>query len=325
MFNRRTTTALLAAIAFCAVPITSSAQAFPTKPVQIIVPYAAGGSTDILARIVASRLADKWKQPVIVDNKPGAGTVLGTGLAARAPGDGYTLFMTATGFNINQVLLPKLPYNPQALSPLALVADSYSFLYVHSSVPVNSVAELIAYGKANPGKLTFASSGNGSSPHIAAEMLAMRAGIEILHVPYKGNGPAINDLVGGQVNAMFDSAATMSYVPSGKLKLLGVASTKPIARAPDVAVIAKSGVAGLADFASGGWFGMFLPASTPIDLQKKIYADVKAVLETRDVHDAIYKSGADPVLMSQAEFSAYLKRDLESWGTVVRERKITLD
>lgn len=330
MFTRRTATAQLVAIALVALlgapsANAQTAQSFPTKPVQIIVPYAAGGSTDILARIVASRLADKWKQPVVVDNKPGAGTVLGTGLAARAPGDGHTLLMTATGYNINQILLPKLPYNPQSLSPLTLIADSYSFLYVHSTVPANTVAELIAYGKVNPGKLTFASSGNGSSPHIAAEMLAMRAGIEILHVPYKGNGPAINDLVGGQVDAMFDSAATMSYVPGGKLKLLGVASSKPIARAPDVPLIAKSGVAGLADFTTGGWFGMFLPSSTPLELQKKIYADVKAVLETRDVHDAIYKSGADPVLMSQAEFAAYLKKDLETWGPVIRERKITVD
>jgi tripartite-type tricarboxylate transporter receptor subunit TctC len=330
MFTRRTTTALMVATTLATLVAAPSASAqtvppFPTKAVQIIVPYAAGGSTDILARIVASRLADKWKQPVVVDNKPGAGTVLGTGLAARAPGDGYTILMTATGFNINQILLPKLPYNPQALTPLAIVADSYSFLYVHSSVPANTVAELIAYGKANPGKLSFASSGNGSSPHIAAEMLAMRSGIEILHVPYKGNGPAINDLVGGQVNAMFDSAATMSFVPGGKIRLLGVASAKPIARAPDVPQIAKSGVAGLAEFTSGGWFGMFLPASTPLELQKKIHADVRAVLETRDVHDAIYKSGADPVVLSQAEFAAYLKKDLEIWGPVIRERKITVD
>ncbi len=330
MFTRRITTAWLAAIASLALLGTpwagaQTAPAFPTKPIQIIVPYAAGGLTDILARAVALRLADKWKQPVVVDNRPGAGTVIGTAAAARAPGDGYTLLITAFGYTANQVLVPNLPYNPQALAPLAMLGDSYSYLYVNAAVPVNNVPELIAYAKANPGKLTFASSGNGSSPHIAAEMFAWRTGIEMIHVPYKGNGPAINDLVGGQVNALFDSAATMSFVNSGKLKLLGIGSTKPVARAPGVVPISKSGVPALADFTAGGWFGMFLPSSTPLDLQKKIYADVNSVLETKDVHDAIYKTGVEPLLMSQAEFAAYLKKDLDTWGPVIRERKIRLD
>jgi tripartite-type tricarboxylate transporter receptor subunit TctC len=330
MLTRCTPAVRFAAIALIAIFGTSlagaqNAQSFPTKPVQIIVPYAAGGLTDILARAVALRLADKWKQPVVVDNRPGAGTVIGTAAAARAPGDGYTLLITAFGYTANQVLVPNLPYNPQALAPLAMLGDSYSYLYVNAAVPVNNVPELIAYAKANPGKLTFASSGNGSSPHIAAEMFAWRTGIDMIHVPYKGNGPAINDLVGGQVNALFDSAATMSFVSSGKLKLLGIGSPKPVARAPDVVPISKSGVPALADFTAGGWFGMFIPSSTPLDLQKKIYADVNSVLETKDVHDAIYKSGVEPLLMSQAEFAAYLKKDLDTWGPVIRERKIRLD
>jgi tripartite-type tricarboxylate transporter receptor subunit TctC len=330
MFTRRIITAQLAAVAI--LPLLGSAsagaqtaQSFPAKPVQIIVPYAAGGLTDILARAVALRLADKWKQPVVVDNRPGAGTVIGTAVAARAPGDGYTLLITAFGYTANQVLVPNLPYNPQALAPLAMLGDSYSYLFVNAAVPVNNVPELIAYAKANPGKLTFASSGNGSSPHIAAELFAWRTGIDMIHVPYKGNGPAINDLVGGQVNALFDSAATMTFVNSGKLKLLGIGSPKPVARAPGAVPISKSGVPALADFTAGGWFGMFLPSSTPLELQKKIYADVNAVLETKDVHDAIYKAGVEPLLMSQAEFAAYLKKDLETWGPVIRERKIRLD
>ena len=330
MLTRCITTARLSAIALFAMlgpPLAGAqtAQSFPTKPVQIIVPYAAGGLTDILARAVALRLADKWKQPVVVDNRPGAGTVIGTAAAARAPGDGYTLLITAFGYTANQVLVPNLPYSPQALTPLAMLGDSYSYLYVNATVPANNVPELIAYAKANPGKLTFASSGNGSSPHIAAEMFAWRTGIDMIHVPYKGNGPAINDLVGGQVNALFDSAATMSFVNSGKLKLLGIGSPKPVARAPGVVPISKSGVPALADFTAGGWFGMFLPSSTPTDLQKKIYADVNAVLETKDVQDAIYKTGVEPLLMSQAEFAAYLKKDLDTWGPVIRERKIRLD
>ncbi|MFC6282686.1 MULTISPECIES: Bug family tripartite tricarboxylate transporter substrate binding protein [Polaromonas] len=324
MFTRRFSIGI-AALFCAAAAYAQPAQNFPTKPVQIIVPYAAGGVTDILARIVALRLTDKWKQPVIVDNRPGAGTVIGTAAAARAPGDGHTLLITAFGYTANQILVPNLPYNPQALAPLSILADSYSYLYVNSAVPANNVPELIAYAKANPGKLTFASSGNGSSPHIAAELFAWRTGIDMIHVPYKGNGPAINDLVGGQVSALFDTVATMSFVNSGKLKVLGIGSPKPIARSPNVVPIAKSGVPALADFTAGGWFGMFLPSSTPVELQKKIYADVRAVLETKEVHEAILKAGLEPALMSQADFAAYLKKDLETWGPVIRERKIRLD
>ncbi|MES2509732.1 MAG: tripartite tricarboxylate transporter substrate binding protein [Pseudomonadota bacterium] len=325
MFSRRSGIALVAAALFAGTAAFAQAPAFPTKPVQVIVPYAAGGVTDILARIIALRLADKWKQPVVVDNKPGAGTVIGTAAAARAPGDGHTLLITAFGFTANQVLVPNLPYDPKALTPLSILADSYSYLYINAAVPANNVAELVAYAKTNPGKLTFASSGNGSSPHIAAELFAWRTGIDMIHVPYKGNGPAINDLVGGQVNALFDTVATMSFVNSGKLKVLGIGSPKPIARSPNVVPIAKSGVPALADFTAGGWFGMFLPASTPLDLQKKIYADVRSVLDTKEVHDAILKAGLEPALMSQAEFATYLKKDLDTWGPVIRERKIRLD
>ena len=305
--------------------IAQTAQFLPSKPVQIIVPYAAGGVTDIVARVIALRLSDKWKQPVVIDNRAGAGTVIGTAAAARAAGDGHTLLITAFGYTANQILVPNLPYSPQALTPLAMLADSYSYLYINSSLPVNNLSELIAYAKVNPGKLTFASSGNGSSPHIAAELFAWRTGIDMIHVPYKGNGPAINDLVGGQVNALFDTVATMSFVKSGKLKVLGIGSPRPIARSPDVVPIAKSGVPELADYTAGGWFGMFLPTSTPIELQKRIYADVRSVLEAKDVHDAIYKAGLEPLLMSQAEFAAYLKKDLETWGPVIRERKISLN
>ena len=310
---------------FCAVAAQAQpVQNFPTKPVQIIVPYAAGGVTDILARIVAQRLSDRWKQPVIVDNRPGAGTVIGTAAAAKAPGDGHTLLITAFGFTANQVLVPNLPYNPAALAPLAMLADSYSYLYVNAAVPANNIPELIAYAKAHPG-MTFASSGNGSSPHIAAEGFAGRTGIDIVHVPYKGNGPAINDLVGGQVQALFDSSATMSFVQTGKLKVLGIGSTEPIKRSPGLVPIAKSGVPALADFTASGWFGMFVPSSTPQALQKKIYADVQAVLETKEMHDAIYKTGLEPALMTQQGFDDYLKKTLAIWAPVIRERKIRLD
>lgn len=305
--------------------LAQPAQFLPTKPVQIILPYAAGGVTDIVARALALRLSDKWKQPVVVDNRPGGGTVIGTTAAARAAGDGHTFLITSFGFTANQILVPNLPYSPQALTPLAMMADSYSYLFVNAALPVNNVPELVAYAKANPGKLTIASSGNASSPHIAAELFAWRTGIDFIHVPYKGNGPAINDLVGGQVNALFDSAATISFVKTGKLKVLGVASLETISRSPEVPPIAKSGVPALSDFTAGSWFGMLIPSTTPLELQKRIYADVQSVLATKDMHDAIYNSGLQPVLMTQDEFAGYLKKALDTWGPVIRERKIRLD
>ena len=324
MFLRRISTCIAAL--FCAASVQAQTAAnFPTKPVQIIVPYAAGGLTDIVARIVAKSLSEKWKQPVIVDNRPGAGTVIGTAAAARSPGDGHTMLITAFGYTANQVLVPNLPYDPKALAPLAMIGDSYSYLFVNASVPANNIPEFIAYAKANPGKVSFASSGNGSSPHIASELFAWRTGIDMVHIPYKGNGPAINDLVGGQVTALFDSFATMSFVDSGKLKILGVGSLKPIPRAPKVTPIAQAGVPALADFTASGWFGAFLPSSTPADLQKKIHADFNAVLETKEVHDAVYKSGIEPVVMTQPAFADYLKKNLDTWGPVIRERKIRID
>lgn len=299
--------------------------AFPTKPVTLIVPYAAGGLTDVLARVVAPALAEKWGQNVLVDNRSGAGTVIGTAAAARAPGDGHTLLMTAFGYTGNQLMVKNLPYDPKALTPLAMLAESPSILYVSARLPVNSVAELIAYGKANPGKLSFASSGNASSPHIAAEMFAGQAGLQIVHVPYRGNGPAITDLVGGQVDALFDSPATMVHVASGKLKALGIGSQAPNARAPGVPPISQLGIPALANFSAGGWFGMFVPTATPQALQQRLHADIRAVLETREVREGLSKAGVDPRVMTQPEFAAYLKHDLEYWGPIIRERNIRID
>lgn len=318
---------LLAAALLSVLAGTGHAQdlAFPSRPVTMIVPYAAGGLTDTLARIVAPALAARWGQNVVVDNKPGGGTLIGTAAAAAARGDGHTLLMTAFGFTSNQLLVKNLPYDPKAIAPLAMVAESPSVLYVSPKLPVNSVAELVAWAKANPGKLSFASSGNASSPHIAAELFAARTGIEFVHVPYKGNGPAINDLLGGQVHALFDSPATMSYVQAGRLKALGIGSVAPSPRVPGVPPIASQGLPQLAGFTAGGWFGMFLPAATPPALQQRIAADVRAVLEKPEVRAALDRAGVDPRVMAPADFAAYLRQDLEHWGPIFRERNIRLD
>lgn len=318
---------MLAAAAGVAAPAWAQTAdtAFPAKPVTLVVPYAAGGLTDILGRIVAPRLADKWGKNVLVDNKPGGGTTIGTGLVARAPGDGHTLLLTAFGYIGNQLMLPQLPYDAKALVPLANMASSPSVLYVSAKLPVNNLAEFVAYGKAHPGKLTFASSGNASSPHIAAEQFAGMAGIQMVHVPYRGNGPAINDLLGGQVDALFDSPATMAHVASGKLKVLGHGYRGAHSRLPGVPAIAEAGLPSLAQFEAGGWFGFFIPSATPDALQQRIQNDIRAVLDEPATREAIGKTGVDPQPMNRSDFAAYLQRELERWGPVIRSRNIRPD
>ena len=298
---------------------------FPTKSVSLVVPYVAGGLTDVLARVLAPRLTEKWNQTVLVENRAGGGTTIGTAAVARAPGDGHTLLMTAFGFIGNQIMMPNLPYDPKALTPLFMVADSPSVLYVKANLPVNNLAEFIAYGKANPGKLTFASSGNASSPHIAAEQFADMAGLQIVHVPYRGNGPAINDLLGGQVDALFDSPATMSHVATGKLKVLGHGYDQPNPRLPKVPAISQAGIPALSQFMAGGWFGIFIPTSTPENIQQKIFNDMKTVLDNKEVREALMRTGVDVRSMTRAEFATYLQGELTRWGPVIRSRNIRPD
>lgn len=296
-----------------------------SRPVQIVVPYAAGGLTDNLARVIAPALSARWSLPVVVDNRNGGGTTIGTAAVARAPGDGHTLLLTAFGYISNPLLMKQLPYDPRALTPLAMVGDTPSVLYVNTRLPVHSVAELIAYGLARPGKLVFASSGNDSSPHIAAELLASLTGMDIVHAPYRGNGPALNDLLGGQVQAMFDSVASLAYVRSGRLRALGVASAEPLPRAPELVPIAKSGIPQLSDFTAGGWFGFFLPAGTPSPLQQWLHSELRQVLEQPAVREALERTGVEPRSMDQDAFAAYLRAERERWAPVFRERGIHLD
>ncbi|WP_028602852.1 Bug family tripartite tricarboxylate transporter substrate binding protein [Ottowia thiooxydans] len=328
MLNRRQfalSSLSVASLGVAAPAWSQSSEAFPSRAITIVIPYVAGGLTDIIGRALAPRLAEKWGKPVLIDNKPGGGTTIGTGFVSRAPGDGYTLLLTAFGYIGNQLMLPKLPYDVKALTPLTNTSDSPSVLYISPRLPVKTLAEFVAYGKANPGKITIASSGNGSSPHIAAEMFAGMAGIEIIHVPYRGNGPAITDLVGGQVDALFDSPATMSYVTAGRLRVLGHGYANPNPRLPGVPPISKSGVPGLSGFEAGGWFGFFLPSSTPEALQQRLYTDIRAVLEQPGTQEALSKAGVDPRLMTRAEFTAYLQHEMDRWGPVIRSRNIRAD
>ena len=298
---------------------------FPTRAVTIVVPYAAGGITDSLARLVAKRLAERWGQPVLVDNKPGGGTVIGTAQAARAAGDGYTLLLTSFGFIANQVMLPSLPYASAALEPLALLGDAPGVLYVHPGVPATTVPEFARWLRQQRQPVAFASSGNGSSVHVMAELFAAALGIETLHVPYKGNAPALTDLLGGQVQAMFDSPANMAHARSGRLRALGVTSADRSVLVPDLTPIAKAGEPALAGFEAGSWFGFLLPASTPKALQARLHADIQAVTTTPAAQDELVKAGIAPRPMSQAAFADYLRQQLAQWGPVIRAKNIKPD
>jgi len=323
--RRQCLRAAVALAALAAAPLQAQEAAAVPRTVTLVVPYAAGGVTDTLSRSLARRLAERWGVTVLVDNKPGGGTVIGTAAVARAPADGSTLLLTSFGFIGNQVMLPSLPYAPQSLAPLAMVGVSAGVLYVHPSVPATNVAEFARWLRARPAPAAFASSGNGSSVHVMAEMFASAVGVEIVHVPYKGNAPGLADLIGGQVQAMFDSISALSHVRSGRLRALGVSTAARSALAPDLPTLAESGEPALAKFDAGSWFGVFVPAATPRALQQRMHADIEAVLAQNAMQDEVLKTGVEPRLMTQAAFADYLRQQLDTWGPVIRAKGIKSD
>lgn len=332
--HRRHALRWLAALPLAALPALAGAQgaaADATLPrtVTLLVPYAAGGVTDTLARSLARRLAEAWGVTVLVDNKPGGGTVIGTAAAARAPADGSTLLVTSFGYVGNQLMLPNLPYAPTALAPLSLIGESTGVLYVHPSVPAASVAEFVRWlrtrAAAGAAPVTFASSGNASSVHVMAELFGTAVGVPVTHVPYRGNAPALADLVGGQVQAMFDSTAALVHARAGRLKALAVSTAQRSMLAPDLPTLAESGEPGLAGFDAGSWFGVFVPAGATPALQARLHADIHAALAAKGMADEVMKAGVEPRLVSQAAFAAYLKRQVETWGPVIRAKNIKPD
>lgn len=304
------------------------AQELP-RTVTLLVPYAAGGVTDTLARALAKRLAETWGNTVLVDNKPGGGTVIGTAAAARAAADGSTLLVTSFGFIGNQLMLPSLPYAPSALAPVSLIGESTGVLLVHPTVPAGNTLEFVRWLRARAASgaapVAFASSGNGSSVHVMAEMFGAAVGVPIIHVPYRGNAPALADLVGGQVQAMFDSTGALMHVKAGRLKALAVSTAQRSMLAPELPTLAESGEPALAKFEAGSWFGVFVPAGASAALQAKLHADINAALAAKGMPEDIMKTGVEPRLVSQAAFADYLKRQIDTWGPVIRARNIKPD
>ena len=315
--------ALIAGCALAASWSVASGQDYPTRPVTIIVPYVSGGSTEILARLVGQRLEARLGKPVLIENKPGAGTVIGATAVTKSAPDGYTLLMaTPTPMAINVAVYKNLPYDPAVdLVPLAMVAQSPFLLIVNPSLPVHSVRELIAFAKQNPGRLSYGSGGPGAPHHLYAELLNSMAGIEMTHVPYKGSLPALNDVVAGHIQLMFcDIPPVAGMIAAGKVRALGVSTKTRVAAFPDIPTIAEAGVS---DFAVAGWFMLTAPAKTPRPVIEKLHGELKSSLATAGAKEQIVKLSLLPMdTPSVEEMQSFVKSEIVRWGKIVRQAGI---
>lgn len=298
------------------------AQGYPNKPVKVIIPFPPGGATDIVGRAIAERLQNVLGQTFIVENKPGASGNIGIGEAIRAAPDGYTLVIgSPQTLTINHQIIKSTPFNPQKdLAPIIVVASVPNVLIVNNELPVKNVQELIAYAKANPGKLSGGSSSIGGSPHLALESMKATYGLDIVHVPYKGSAPALQDLVGGQISMMFDNLpAALPLINGGKIKALGVTTLKRTASAPEIVTLDESGMKG---FDSQGWFALLAPAGTPTPILDRINAEANKIISTPEFRERMTKVGADTVGGSIDEFKARIKSETERWGKVIQAADI---
>jgi tripartite-type tricarboxylate transporter receptor subunit TctC len=319
----RTGVALLFAAVFT-VQI-AQAQSWPNKPIRLVVPFSAGGNTDIVARLFAQELSKTLGQSVIVENKPGASGNIGADAVAKSAPDGYTLVMGTVGTHaINASLYKKMPYDAiKDFAPVTLLASVPNVLVVPPSLPVKSVKELVAYGKANPGKLSFASSGVGSSIHLSGEMFRTTTGIDMTHIAYKGSAPAVTDLIAAQVQLMFDNLPTsLQYVKTDKLRALAVTTAKRIEALPDVPTMIESGFPG---FETGSWFGVFAPAATPKDIIARLNTELLKIAQTPEMQQKLLQSGAEPVGKGSEEFTAYVRSETTKWAKVVKDSGATAD
>lgn len=303
--------------ALTAVPSLATAQEYPTKPITIIVPFPAGGTLDNLTRSLAQKMSDDFKQPVIIDNKPGAGTVIGTEIVARAAPDGYTLGMVANSFAINPSLYDKLRYDTvKDFTPVSWVAYTPHLLVANPDVPVKSLADVIATAKSKPGELSFASFGAGTSPHIAIERLKAEAKIDVLHIPYKGQAPALNDLLGGHVDMMFaNTPDVLPHVKSGKLRAIALANDTRLESIPEVPTFKEAGVDNMN---SNSWYGVIVPSGTPALIVEKLSAEFVRIVNLPEIRQRLLAQGLEPAGTTSAEFAEYLKSEMEMAAKVVK-------
>jgi tripartite-type tricarboxylate transporter receptor subunit TctC len=315
---------IAAAIALAAAAPAALAQAYPAKVVRLIVPWAPGGSTDVLARLIAVKMTESWGQPVVVENKPGAATTIGADFVAKSPADGYTILLAPAPFVITQYAYPKLPYDSRRdFTPVTLLVTNPLVVTINpAKVAAKSFQDFVATAKREPGKLNYGSPGNGSLPHLATELFRVRSGIDVVHVPYKGGGPAVVDLVGGQIAFMFASPLeVMPHVKAGRLNVLGVTSAKRLAYWPEVPTVIESGYP---DYEALAWFGVVAPAATPRDVVAKLSADIVAALRSPDVSEKLAAQGAEIAGTTPEEFGQFLGREHARWSEAVKAANVTV-
>jgi tripartite-type tricarboxylate transporter receptor subunit TctC len=313
--------ALLLTLLLCAAPFAAQAQAYPAKPVHLIVPFAPGGPADVLGRVLGQELADTMGQPFVVDNKVGAAGNIGVDLIAKAPADGYTLGVVPAGnIAVNPSLFPSLPYKAADLQPVAMLGTVENVLVVNAEVPAKSLKDLLALAKQKPGTLSFASPGAGSQAHLAGELMALDAGVQLIHVPYKGIGPALNDVIGGQVTMMFGAmSAVLPHIKTGKLRALGVASLKRSASLPELPTIAEQG---LPKFEAVSWYALMAPAGTPAAIVDKLNAESARMLAKPAMKEKFSALGLEPGGGKPQELAATIQAETARWSEVIRKRDI---
>jgi tripartite-type tricarboxylate transporter receptor subunit TctC len=301
------------------------AQSYPVKPIRCVIPYPAGGPTDIVGRAIGQKLSEALGQPVVVDNRGGAAGTIGSEQVARAPADGYTLLWGTPGTHgIAPSLYPKLPYDPvKDFAHITLIALGTNLMVVHPSVPATTVKEFVALAKTRPGKLNFGSAGAGATSHMAGEMLKTMAGIDMLHVPFKGAAPAIVALMSGEVDvAVLDTPALLPHIRSGKLRVLAAASEKRSRVLPQVPTMAESGLPG---YQASSWHGLFAPAGTPRDIVTRLHTEVVRIVRLPDVTERLYAQGVEPVANTPAEFTAFIKAEIARWARVAKLARVKVD
>ncbi len=301
----------------------AAAQDYPTRPVRLVIPFPPGGSNDVVGRLIAMHLAERLGKQVVVDNRGGAGGVIGTEVVAKSPADGYTLLVISMAHAVNPWLY-KLTYDPiKDFAPIALLAKGANVLVVHPSLPVKTVKDLIDLAKAKPGQLNFASSGNGTSIHLAGELFKTMAGVSMVHVPYKGSAPAIADLLGGQVSCMFDNMpSSLPHIKAGKLRAIAVTSARRSPAMPELPTIAEAGLPG---YEAASWFGLLAPAGTPREIVTKLNHTIVESLKTPEMKERLSSQGAEPVGDSPEEFAAYIRSEIAKWAKVVKASGAKLD
>ena len=318
------TAALAYSAMFAPVAVAQTNAPYPSKPLRIIVPFAPGGGTDLTARLVGQRLAERLAQPVVIDNRPGAGTMLGTELTQKAAADGYTLMIASASHAINPTLYRKVNYDPvRDFAPVTLAISFPFVIAAHPALPVRNVRELIAYAKANPGRVSYASSGTGSTNHLAGELFKSLAGIDLLHVPYRGGGPALNDAIGGQVSTIFGTVLeTMPQVRAGRLRGLAVSSGKRAAFAPDLPTAAEDGLPG---YDVTGWYAFLAPAGIDRAVLAKLNQEITGALEFPSIREKLLALGAEPWPTSPATAQTFIAAEVARWGTLIKAARISAD